>query len=62
MQGMITERNWREVEKTFAGAHAVYRHLSRKPQTFLELLGLCHSFDSAGSPFAHRKTSRRRKH
>jgi len=57
MQGFITEGNWKEVDRTFPGVHRFYGQLSRKPQTFLELLTLCHSFDNDG----RKKTSRRKK-
>ena len=40
MKGMITERNWKAIEKTFPGLHFFYSRLPRKPRTFLELLEL----------------------
>jgi hypothetical protein len=40
MQGIITQRNWPEIERSFPGLHTFYSHLPRKPQTFLELLKL----------------------
>ncbi|MBI2067704.1 MAG: hypothetical protein HYW02_03015 [Deltaproteobacteria bacterium] len=40
MVGMITERDWREIERQFPGLHSFYGHLPRKPHTFLELLEL----------------------
>ncbi|MBI4412064.1 MAG: hypothetical protein HY541_06240 [Deltaproteobacteria bacterium] len=56
MRGLVTERDWNAVDKTFPGAHCFYLRLSRKPQTFLDLLGMCQSFGNGG-----RKKSRRKK-
>lgn len=57
MRGFITEKNWAAVDKTFPKAHRFYRHLSRKPQTFLELLELCHSFDDIDLNLGRRRRS-----
>ena len=50
MKGFITEKNWEEVEEVFPQVHEFYSHLPKKPDTFLELLELYHSFDNSESP------------
>jgi len=49
MGGVVTERNWKEIERSFPGMHTFYSHLPRKPKTFLQLMelyGLYKSFTS----------------
>lgn len=37
MNGIVTEKNWREIETVFPGMKHFYERLAKKPDTFLEL-------------------------
>ena len=47
MQGMITERDFLQIEQSFPGLYCFYQGLKTKPTTFLELVWLFRGRDPA---------------
>ncbi len=59
MRGFITEKDWKNIDRIFPEVHRLYRCFLRKPQTFLELLEMCHSFDNIDLGTSYQKKRRK---